>query len=131
MTETKKTPIERVKRRIASRIESLTVQTDEYSKYISTDYLHFFEVNAGVVYALHYELRELTRYMEDLEGLTLDEAVGMTVLRHQKYVADLLERPLTRHSTNAFANIAHSIELAVKQSLVHRFDGLIAILTEE
>lgn len=131
MTETKKTPIERAKHCVASRIESLTAQADGYGMRMSIDYLRFFEESAGVVYAMRYELRELKRFMEDLDGLSLDEAVGMTVLKHQRYVADLLERPLARHSTNEFANIAYSIELHVKQSLVHLYDRLIAILTEE
>lgn len=124
-TDSKKmTAMEAVRGEITSIIRQIDSEIRRYMKSAHGNYLSFFEWSADEVYQLQYR----RKYYERLAGI-LDEWDGLDLVLDLLAIArrkreDFVCGSLTRKSTSAMANLAHTLGLQVEQRLIREIENL-------
>lgn len=110
--------LEKVKQRIVRRIEAAEGDINEYKEKFNADYEKFLMWYAEDLYKCkqmldHYNSLLTAVEMGDLSFLK-------ETLRHkvEHFSDDILCGSLRRNSSNSFANLAHVLELEVKQKMI-------------
>ncbi len=128
MNKTQNDALKRVKGMIAVRLNDAINSLGCVSDRINEGFLRFFVNHSEIVYARTFEAQILKDLAARLEKQDFNEAINTLEHRVLVMTEDLLDRPLTRRSTNPMANIAHSIECEVKQKSLPFYQMLLVLL---
>ena len=121
---TKNPALEAVREEIARHIRRADKRIANLTKAMNDNYLQFFEWTADSMYKQQVRRKfysGLVEVMEEWEGEDLSEHF----LGIAQCVANSIARgDLTRNSTSHMANIAHTLNLQARQTLIAEIEGL-------
>lgn len=108
----------KMKQRIMNKIASIEGDINEYKEKFNEDYEKFLMWYAEDLYKCKLMLGHYNSLLTAIE--TEDLSFFKETLRHnvEHFSDDILCGSLRRNSTNNFANLAHVLELEVKQKMI-------------
>ena len=106
---------------VKNRIGSLVEEADKYTKSMNEDYEHFFDWYAEDMYKVQRELA-CYRALNKVLGIgNLEKSKTYIKNRIGSLTDDLLNGSIRMNSTSEMSNLAHALELEVKQELREKF----------
>ena len=110
--------LEKMKQRIMRKIAAIEGDINEYKEKFNDDYEKFLNWYAEDLYKCKHRLGH---YNSLLTAVEMDDLSFLKeTLRHtaEHFSDDILCGSLRRNSSNSFANLAHVLELEVKQEMI-------------
>lgn len=104
-------------RRVDYCIGKLVEAADDYTKEMNEDYTHFFCWCAESMYKVQFKLAEYRKLREEINTGVIEETMEYLTNKVEEFTDDLLSRGLRRNSNSEMMNLAHVVEIEVKQEL--------------
>ena len=131
MDTTTNTPLEDQKKqlifnRLSNHISKAERKIAELTKEMNETYAYFFEWHADEMLQTQLELKDfkMVHTHIDYENRSLEQ-IKTLLQGHIEYLTDdLLEGRIISHSTSQMTNMAHSIGLVAKQSLLRTYQSI-------
>lgn len=115
---------------VKNHIDDLVKQADKYTKDMNEDYEHFFCWYAEDMYKTQRELA-CYRALRTVLSVGSHEKARLYIENKISSLTDsLLNGSIRKNSTCASSNLAHALELEVKQEVREKFIMLLGIIEE-
>lgn len=115
---------------VKNRIDDLVKQADKYTKDMNEDYEHFFCWYAEDMYKTQRELA-CYRALRTVLSVGSHEKARLYIENKISSLTDsLLNGSVRKNSTSVSSNLAHALELEVKQEVREKFIMLLGIIEE-
>ena len=113
---------------VKNHIDAFVQQADKYTKEMNEDYEHFFCWYAEEMYKTQRELACYRALKTVLSVGSHEEAKLFIENKISSLTDSLLSGSIRRNSTSAASNLAHTLELEMKQSVREKFIMLLEVI---
>ena len=113
---------------VKNHIDALVQPADTYTKEMNEDYEHFFCWYAEEMYKTQRELACYRALKTVLSVGSHEEAKLFIENKISSLTDSLLSGSIRRNSTSAASNLAHTLELEMKQSVREKFIMLLEVI---